>query len=432
VEIHISKPYDLSGIDGFYYLVNKIPDYEPSETELTWTEQTEIIIKEKTDGTWFVHVKSKDLAGNVSRGTSHFRFNIDTQALPPNVSSITHPDPQKWYNIKRAQFKISPPEDLSGISGYFYVIDNNGKTIPDEKSLWIDKDTIFSGDLKDGTWYLHVISKDRAGNVGRQASHFTFNIDTVAKPPVVYSVTHKDTEAWYKNSIPQIQWDTPEDISGIEGYYYIVDQKNFTIPQKDNSEWTISNQITLSQLQDGIWYFHIISKDNAGNVGPEASHFRIKIDTTIEQSKITSPTHPDENKWYNVALIKFTWTVPPDLSKVKNFYYVFSKEKHIKITPDAAVRTDMREIDITAAEQGIYYFHLIAEDNAGNIGEEPAIYTVHLDFIANPPDVISTTHPNPEKYYSEKYPVFVMEKVDDLSGVDGFYYKVDKIGRAHV
>jgi len=426
ITIHISKPHDLSGIDGFYYLVNRIPDYEPSETELIFTEQTDIEIKEKTDGTWYIHVKSKDLAGNISRGTSHFRFNIDTQALPPNISSITHPDPQRWYNIKRAQFKISPADDLSGIAGYFYVIDNNEKTIPDEKSSWTDKDIIFSGDLKDGTWYLHVISKDKAGNTGRQASHFMFNIDTVAKPPFVYSTTHKDQEAWYKNPIPQIQWDTPEDMSGIEGYYYTVDQKHSTIPLKDSSEWTVANQITLPQLQDGIWYFHIIAKDNAGNIGPEASHFKIKIDTTVEQPKISSLTHPDENKWYNTGLIKFTWTVPSDLSKIKDFYYLFSKERHIKITPDMAVKTDKREVDIVTTEQGVYYFHLIAEDNAGNIGEEPAVYTVHLDFIAAPPEVISTTHPNSEKYYSEKYPVFVVEKVDDLSGVDGFYYKVDR------
>jgi predicted RNase H-like HicB family nuclease len=427
VEIHMARPHDLSGIEGFFYSVDGRADSEPQESDWTYTAAGEIVIQEKSDGTWYAHVKSKDAAGNISKATSHFRFNLDTMAYPPNISSPTHPDTHKWYNSKKAQFKISPPDDMSGVSGYYYAIDNFEKTLPDENSAWTDKDTVFSGDQKDGEWFLHAVTKDRAGNTGKTASHYRFNIDTSAKPPKVYSRTHNDQENWYSNAIPEIHWDTPDDLSGIEGYYFSVDLKNTTVPTKETGEWITANQLTLSQLADGIWYFHIVSRDNAGNTGWEASHYRFKIDTAVEQPRVMSATHPEESKWYNLPVVKLSWTVPQDLSKIKNFYYMFTKDKHLKISPDAAIKTDRREVDISVDEEGTYYFHITAEDNAGNIGEEPAIFTVNIDLKAEPPEVMSGTHPNPDRYYAETHPVFTVEKVNDLSGIDGFWYKVDRL-----
>ncbi|MFP4466664.1 MAG: fibronectin type III domain-containing protein [Candidatus Goldiibacteriota bacterium] len=426
VELHFAKPQDLSGIEGFYYCVDSKPDTEPREPEWIYTTASDVELPERKDGGFYVHVRSKDFAGNVSKETSHFKFNIDTQALPPNISSVTHPDSHRWYNIKKAQFKINPAEDMSGIDGYYYVIDNNEKTVPDTDATWTDKETIFSGDLEDGEWYLHVVAVDKAGNTGTMASHYKLNIDTLAKPPVIYSKTHKEQEEWYNNPIPEFHWDTAEDLSGVEGYYYIYDQKPNTIPGKETGEWTTSNQLTLPRLQDGVWYFHIVSKDNAGNIGWEAAHYKINIDTSVGTPRISSSTHPDEEKWYNSPQVKLSWTVPQDLSRVKHFYYVFSKEKYMKMPVDICEKTDKRDFEINVEEQGVYYFHITAEDNAGNTGEEPAVYAVNVDLKADPPSVISTTHPTPEKYYSEKNPVFVVDKTDDLSGVDGFFYKTDK------
>jgi len=426
VSIHFGKPHDLSGIEGFFYCLDTVQKPEIPEENWLWSQSGDVELEIKNDGIWFVHAKSKDFAGNISKEIANFKVKVDTLALPPNISCISHPDPNKWYNIKRAQFKLFPPDDLSGVEGYYYVIDEKEKTIPNSTSIWIDKDVIFSGDLKDGEWYLHVVTKDKAGNIGVNASHYKFNIDTVAKPPKVYSKTHKDQEQWYNNPNPELHWETPDDLSGIEGYYYVIDNKHNTIPSKETGEWTKTNQIVLPQMEDGVWYFHIISKDYAGNIGFEAEHFKIKIDTKVELPKISSITHPDENKWYNSSLVKLSWSVPQDLSKIKNFYYLLSNEKQFKINLGFATKTDKREVEFNIVEEGIYYFHLIGEDNAGNINDEPSIFTIRIDLKAEPPEIISTTHPNPEKFYANTNPVFVVDKVNDLSGPEGFYYIVDK------
>ncbi|HDQ25509.1 MAG TPA: fibronectin type III domain-containing protein, partial [bacterium] len=426
VEIHLAKPHDLSGIEGFYFCVDSRPDTVPREHDWVYTRSSDIEIPERPDGVWYIHARSKDTAGNISKDASHFKFRIDTVAYPPNISSVTHPDTHKWYNIKKAQFKVMAPEDMSGIEGYYYIIDNEEKTVPGDTATWTDKDTVFSGDLKDGKWFLHVTAKDRAGNIGRSASHYSFNIDTAAKPPKVMSKTHADQEAWHNNPIPELHWETPEDISGIEGYYFIYDQKHNTVPTKEAGEWTTANQMTLPLLADGVWYFHIVSKDNAGNTGWEAAHYKIKIDTVVDQPKIHSSTHPDETKWYCGSAVKLGWTVPQDLSKIKVFHWVFSKEKYMKLPIEMAQQTDKREMEIDVDKEGTYYFHISGEDNAGNIGSEPAVFGVNIDLKAEPPEIISTTHPNSDRYYADIHPVFVLEQNRDLSGVEGYYYKLDR------
>jgi len=425
-EMTFAKTSDLSGIEGFFYTVDQRPDTVPTETNWVYTTATNIEIQGKPDGTWFVHARSKDYAGNISTDAAHFKFNIDTMALPPHVVSVSHPDISKWYTAKKAQFKITAPEDAAGIEGYYYVLDNNARTIPDASATWVENETIFSGELQDGEWYLHVVSKDRATNIGTQAVHLKINIDTTAKTPKVYSNTHPDQEIWYNNAMPLLAWETPEDRSGIECYYYTIDNKTNTVPNKDISERTTSNQLAMPMLADGIWYFHIVSKDKAGNVGWEAAHYKMKIDTRVDAPKVESTTHPEKDKWYNTPRVKLSWNVPQDLSKIKGFYYLLSKEKHFKIIPGIATFTDTKEIELYIEEEGTYYFHIVCEDNAGNIGEEPEIYEIKVDLKAVAPTIISATHPNSDRYYAAVNPVFIMDKIDDISGYEGFYYLVDK------
>ena len=50
----------------------------------------------------------------------------------------------------------------------------------------------------------------------------------------------------------------------------------------------------------------------------------------------------------------------------------------------------------------------------------------NVDLKAAPPEIISTTHPAHERHYSNTQPVFVVDKTEDLSGVEGFYFLVDR------
>jgi hypothetical protein len=104
----------------------------------------------------------------------------DCTALPPVISSSTHPSSSSWYADARPQFNWTVPCDVNGIVGYYYVIDQNPSSVPSASwgTYTTTNGTRPAAPLTDGTWYLHVVSKDAVGNVGTTAAHYQVNIDT--------------------------------------------------------------------------------------------------------------------------------------------------------------------------------------------------------------------------------------------------------------
>jgi len=115
---------------------------------------------------------------------------------------------------------------------------------------------------------------DMAGNAG-YSSVYTVKIDATDPPaPVISSPTHPDENTWYSNNDPSFTWTTPSDLSGIACYSYTLDQSATTTP--DTACDTTGNSKCYTDIADGIWYFHVRAKDNAGNWGA-ADHYRVKI-----------------------------------------------------------------------------------------------------------------------------------------------------------
>ncbi len=104
--------------------------------------------------------------------------------------------------------------------------------------------------------------------------------DLHAISPQVTSPTHPDPQEVYSNSTAVLEWETPRDMTGIEGYYYSLDTFIDTVPDPATATWTTSNNTTFQRLREGYWYFHIISVDTLGNIARVPSHFRILLDTT--------------------------------------------------------------------------------------------------------------------------------------------------------
>ena len=117
---------------------------------------------------------------------------------------------------------------------------------------------------------------DMAGNTG-YSSAYIVKIDSTDPPkPIISSSTHPDEGEWYCDRSPIFTWTTPSDISGIACYSYTIDHSHWTTP--DTVCDTTGNSKSYTNLDDGIWYFHVRAKDNAGNWG-SADHYRVKIDT---------------------------------------------------------------------------------------------------------------------------------------------------------
>lgn len=100
-----------------------------------------------------------------------------------------------------------------------------------------------------------------------------FNLRKVASAGVnVYSDTHPSSDNWYNNNNPIFAW---ENFKDSLGYSILLDTNPNTNPE--NIITTNKTTYSYTNVQDGIWYFHIKSKEGDG--WGNTSHYKIKIDT---------------------------------------------------------------------------------------------------------------------------------------------------------
>ncbi|NHK30682.1 MAG: hypothetical protein FK730_04980 [Asgard group archaeon] len=165
--------------------------------------------------------------------TTHY----DCTIYEPIISSSTHPDEALWYNNNQPNFNWSVPVDVNGIAGYYYIIDQNPSTIPTTSTgtFTTINGTSASSALTDGIWYLHVVAKDGAGNVGKTADHYKINCDST-NPTVTILAPIESTD--YKPGIVEVSWSVTETGSG---YDYAEIQLNGIIQDTVNNPTTTYN-----------------------------------------------------------------------------------------------------------------------------------------------------------------------------------------------
>lgn len=91
--------------------------------------------------------------------------------------------------------------------------------------------------------------------------------------PRVSSSTHPDQNKWYKNNSPTLGWERE---SWVTDFSYSVDKDYRGTP--DNISEGDHAAVSHTDLEDGIWYFHIRAK-KAGVWGG-VSHYIVRVDTT--------------------------------------------------------------------------------------------------------------------------------------------------------
>ena len=90
--------------------------------------------------------------------------------------------------------------------------------------------------------------------------------------PVVSSPTHPDENKWYSNNNPEFTWQLPPDVTKVS---YVIDRNPTTNP-KFVAEG-LPSKVSFSNLEDGIWYFHINFKNRYG--WGALTHRKVLIDT---------------------------------------------------------------------------------------------------------------------------------------------------------
>lgn len=175
--------------------------------------------------------------------------------------------------------------------------------------------------------------------------------NTPAKPQV-QSSTHPDASKYYANTEAKLSWSLP---AGITSVRTLLDSYSGSIPTKVYD--TPISEITISDLDDGVQYFHIQFKNEDG--WGRVAHYRLAVDTKDPtEFEISLPDGADLSNPEQTLLLK----VEDETSVVNHFVVQLDGGEPYEYNDETASGT----IILPALEPGQHSVIIEAFDEAGN------------------------------------------------------------------
>ena len=170
--------------------------------------------------------------------------------------------------------------------------------------------------------------------------------------PVVTSTTHGDQKQWYTAKQAVLNWDVP---NGVTAVRTLLDNRSSAVPTKvyDSPLRTI----TLSDLPEGVSYFHVQFK-NADGWG-KVSHYRLAVDSekpsaiTIAQKEGADGNNPEQELIVDVT---------DKTSAVKRFMVQVDDGEAFEVKRETASGT----LKLPSMGPGYHTIIIEAFDEAGN------------------------------------------------------------------
>jgi hypothetical protein len=253
-----------SGVRGYSYLWSTVPDDVPDD--VMDTINTTVAPAMPGEGSWYFHVRTLDWAGHWASGATHQGpFLLDT--MPPGnpTSFDSNPSVAHWSNNGVVSVNWSGASDGagSGIYGYSYEWSTSSSVLPDTIVETTATNT-WNDSLSSGFWYLHIRTRDQAGNWSSDAvAYGPFYIDVDAPASYATSPGFVSAGGITVNFVGS-------DSGGSGILFYDAQYRDITL-DTDWVNW--KNNTTLSSgymigAPGHIYEFRCRAKDVAGNVEP--------------------------------------------------------------------------------------------------------------------------------------------------------------------
>lgn len=335
-----------------------------------------------------IELRASDMVGNV--GTAEAVIKIDTTppTAPASLTSSSH-TVSTWSNDNTVSISWSGATDAtSGVFGYSVLFDQNPSTLP-PPVINVGGTSFNSAALADGNnWYAHVRTRDLAGNWSTTARHLgPFFIDTTppTNPTTVNSTDHT-LSTWSDDPTISMSWSGAGDTggSGVSGYSYVFDTAAGTLP--DAVQDTSGTSATSASLPSGNnKYFHIRTRDNAGNWSAAAVHRGpYWIDVTAPSSSVNSPATT------NSTSFTVFWSGSDAHSGIDSYDVQYRNKTTNGAWTTWRSATASTSGTFNATSGHIYEFRSRARDNAGNLEPYPGtpdltteVRTIDV-FVRNP------------------------------------------------
>lgn len=268
-----------SRVVAYSFLVSQSPDTVPDTRADFDASVSSYEVSEHPPGQWYFHLRAVDAAtgadvcdspcGNWS-DTVHFGpfgIDVDGPTGPPTLSSPSH---QTFVPSSDNTVDISltgAPDDMSGVDGFSYVWDQCERCNPNRiKLLEETASDLTSPPLPDGDSWVHVQERDNAGNWSGTSTLGPFRIDTGApSDPALRAVSHQVGVPSIVDVV-EVAWSGAGDTgSGVDGFSYEWSPAAGTTPDALKDAEESASGARSPALAPGSWWFHLRTRDNAGN-----------------------------------------------------------------------------------------------------------------------------------------------------------------------
>ncbi|MCX6812715.1 MAG: DUF2341 domain-containing protein [Candidatus Berkelbacteria bacterium] len=386
-----------TGTAGYYVYFGTNASADPSSYQTGVTYQSSSLT---LNNTYYLRLKAKDNAGNISSAWTEFTYKYDQDNEPPqdpavltakkasNGDAITT---NNFYNAANPYFSWTPSVDqadtgsgyahtVTGTAGYYVYFGTDVTAIPcsagsyQTPANFTSVATLVSG----STYYLRLQPKDNAGNVTMNPASsqtctnsnvwapFIYKYDDTAPnspsyvsvSPSGYSRTNTHTFSW-----PVSGGDGPSDSSGsgLSKYQYKLGDGDWTDVGGDTTTATISP--TNPAYRTGANVFYLRAVDDVGNVDASPSQVTFYYNNSSPTAPTSLTVDPSTSANNSFA---FSWSLPLTYGgAIAGYYY------SINALPTIVNSTFSSSTSLAAgpyaSQQGQNTFYIVAKDNAGNV-----------------------------------------------------------------
>jgi hypothetical protein len=372
-----------------------------------------------TDENYVWRVRAWDWAGNAGAWSETWWFIVDT--TPPEPPTLLSPENSSSTNDNTPLLKWATPYDLAGVDEYEVWIDNDSDfTSPEYQMLVTENLHEVSTALSDENYYWKVRARDVLGHWGDWSAPFVLMIDT--RPPE--TPASSTTNGLITNQVnPTLSWAGVLDYSysptgensGVRWYELWIDNDNdfsspFIIQFSPDTYFQAGVDENYPSLgfPDAKWYYRVRAWDWAGNAGAWSQTWWFIVDTTPPAPPV--PLTPENGKMLNTSTVRFSWTIPDDLSGIESYTLVIDNDEDFSSSSSFLVTVNYKEVTLTDER---YYWKVRAKDRAGNVGDYSVVFTFLLDTV--PPQVTSLLTPADGLVTNENVQTFSWTYVIDLS-----------------
>jgi hypothetical protein len=349
----------------------------------------------------YIKWRAKDRLGNGPEESIAYLVKIDDQVpdiellYPINNESLTENQPSvKW----------SANDIVSGLSGLYHLqISQN----PDFNELLYDiqvqsrteNNKIISYKfltvLNDGKYYWRLRAQDNASNWCQFSKVEEFYVDS--ELPVIL-ILEPESDIWINNNNPILRWLAKDDISGLTDVTLLQISKGPEFKNEDiilneelnhqtsrnvrprfNSRSNRLNEIEYEfqisdPLPDGIYYWRVRAQDNTLSWGKFSTSSILKIDTTLPECTLESPSDLGWNKkdpifcWYGFdSTSGLSGQYQIQIAIDSGFGEMIFEHEFFGLTRNNKINEyEIEALDLVPGK--LYYWRIRALDNASQWG----------------------------------------------------------------